>query len=563
MTNERPDTSSDELDKLREARANLNRAVKLLKNAGISQRAIAGGAGYSDGYVTQLLSDKYAIDKVTPAAVGRLVKSVHSRARGARAGLGVDDARELDRLLIALSTGFVQTTAAVYGMSGEPLDEREAVQFQRSPVDTSLLEHLSDHASYTVVQVSGAPGQGKTWALANLARDAAVTHEIVRFDFGLHVEAADLEREPYLQVGRNLRVAQQRALRTIMQALDLPGLDIEAPAPRQTVEAIAEHLGGVSPERVEPALSSLRRRLVPDRIRNGVTRLGSSAYADAIEPRTDGDKFDESYGVDFLAEDLCLLWALSDIAALVESAADSPVREQRRKLLVLVDDPDLYGDAGPLVAMLRGIAALTQHYPECRAVMVVVALLVGSPPDASKSSTVRAWYALEPFTRDDVRAMVKELRSHGWFRSAPFAEEDQRERLISAAERLAALNRRATCLYLDHCHRMELILEPEAYLDDSIDGDRRVPRWIDSWANHAARTVGFMPEPLATHIREWIATDAAARPIPGTPLDAFLTAYGLVPEAVGKGPHPLIQHRVRARAAEVLASGEADLVKSS
>lgn len=534
--------SDPSIDRRAESRLELDRLIKLLKQAGIAQNSIARGAGYSAGYLTQLLGEKYSVEKLGPSTLARLVRSASRHARTARAVLGPEDALEMDRLLAALSVAYASASVEVYGMDGEILDHREAAQYQSTEADRRLLEDINSHESYGVVQVSGAPGQGKSWTLANLARDAATTHEVVWVDFERLEREPDRERPAHLQMGRDLRRAQLRIFWALERILELPDGDIGDPA--AVVSVIGEklkRLQGVTDERVVATIAGLRRLIDRERLAGFPRKANTRRYIDSIP---DVDAPDEppyaEYSEDDLAEDLCLLWCLADANALVEAVSDGPAIHQPRKLLVLVDSPDRRSEISALLQLLRTIASLTKTYPECRRVLVVISKTQSGARSATSSSTVRRWYPLEPFTRDDLRRMIQVLSEDGWFRGMAQWSDDVRDVLVDRCESLCGLNRRASCMYLDQCHRASSVIEVAQYLGSDEDADDRVPKWIEAWAqrvvhaleiNQASHGAVASPEEMRT----WLMDGGPAVAPADETLLSFLESFGVVVDAVDHG----------------------------
>ncbi len=515
-----------------DARRDLAAVIKLLRRAYISQNGVARDAGYSAGYVTQLLSDKYPIERLTDATISRLVKSVNGRARSARGVLRPDEVEELDRLLERLTSTYVRAMAEVYGMSGGRLDEREAAQYRDSEVDRVLRETIDRHGSYGFVSVTGAPGTGKTWALANLARDATMTHEVVWADFeGLERED-DSSRPAHLQVGRELRLAQQNYYSVLEHALGLPpdlrtatGERLSAAAVTDAVDAGLRSLDGVSPKRVEATSASLARRLDDRRLAGLASQGTTRRYLDEVR-----DTLDVEYGERQLGDDLALLWALADAATLTESSA---AHAEPRKLLVLVDSPDLNGDIASLIQMLRTVATLRRFCPECRNVLVVLGktVRVRASPLRKSTSTMVNLGVVTPFSSDDVRALLAVLREHGWFRDEAFDDERARESLVENCRVLCGFNRRVSCMYLEHCHRMSRLIAPPEYLAASGAANDQLRRWIDAWAQRAVLALAPRPE-LRELVRDWL-DDLPQDALDETALRELADDFGLIVDADG------------------------------
>ncbi len=494
---------SDEAELSRQqARVDLDRVVKLLRQAGVTQSTIAKSAGYTPGYLTQLLGEKYSAEKLGPSTISRLVKAASVYARSARSSLGLEDTQELDRLLSSLTTAYVATLAEVYGMDGEVLDHREAAQYQTTKVDLRLLQDITQHESYGVVQVSGAPGQGKTWTLANLARDAATTHDVVWVDFERLERKDDLQRPAHPQMGRDIRRAQQRYYWLIERAFALPVVesagDESGPSPADDranaatiidpIEECLKRIEGVTDTRIAPAIKGLRRLLGRNHLlwlpRRGESQKYLDEVPDGLAILDEARKHHpEEYTEDDLAEDLCLLWCLADVAALTAALDGNPALHQPRKLLVLVDSPDRQSEIAPLLQILRTIATLVHFNPECRNVLIAVSKTESGTRSAKDSSTVRRWYSLEPFTPKDIRQIIAVLSQHGWFRDLSLSgDQPYDEQLIKRCDRLCGLNRRASCMYLDQCNSASKIIEIEQYLGTGEDADDRMPMWIEAWA---------------------------------------------------------------------------------
>jgi hypothetical protein len=529
------------------ARADLNATIKLLKRGGVSQNAIARSAGYSPGYVTQLLSDKYPVERLVPSAISRLVKSANSFAR--RSALGPEDARELERLLAGLSATYVATLPEVYGMDGDMLDHREAAQFQETEAGRRLREDVvHGHNSYSVVQVSGAPGQGKTWTLANLAREAAATHEVVWVDFERLALEDDRDRAPEVQMGRDVRRAQQRYYRVLERVFDLrdvvsAGQDVEPGAVVDRVEQGLRRIDGVTGERTADVVAGLRRLLDRERLAGLPRRGRAGRHLEA----TGDDPADQAvatgvaeYTEDDLAEDLGLLWCLADAAALADAAPDSREVTEARKLLVLVDSPDRRSEIASLLQTLRSIATILSFNPECHRVLIVVSKTESGARAATLSSVVRRWYPLESFTREDVRRMIGILTEHGWFRDGAVATPEAHERLIEQCDDLCGFNRRASCMYLDQCHSASRVIPIEEYLGSGEDADERVPKWVEAWAQRVlfalvARKrrdrrdeVLDNAEPLIVVAQRWLSAPGPVLPPANPVLLSFAKAFGLV-----------------------------------
>jgi transcriptional regulator with XRE-family HTH domain len=484
-----------------EARESLNQVVRLLKKAGVSQNELARSAGYSPGYITQLLSDKYPIEKLSPAAIASLVTSAYGHARTVRR-LSVEDARELEGLLSVLATNFSAARLDVFGMDGEFLD-RDVVNYMNSDLDERLAEDINEHAGYGFVQVVGSPGQGKTWALAHLDLRARLSHEVCWVDFERLGLANELKTPPHAFVGAELRRLHQRYFRALDNELRRHGQATEVGAVRERLTGALASVEGDSPQlarRRAAVVDALERVL--DGIRaEALRRPGAVLAGEALKEVIDladryvNDVDPNRYIADDLAEDLSLLVVLVDAVDLLspesEDATPSP---EPRKLLVLIDAADRSMDPSQLTQTLRELKTLVRFNPELRRVLVIVSKTIDSVPHsaANSSSSTRSWYSARSFTDEDVEELMGRLRDHGWFRAAQLTEE--KEELLKLCELLSQFNRRATCLYLDHTHSAQRLIGIDEYLGDGRSADIRIRRWIERWAQHVTRDLNTLVE---------------------------------------------------------------------
>jgi len=559
----------------------LNRVVKLLKRAGVSQTELARSAGYSPGYVTQLLSDKYPIEKLSPAAIASLITSAYGHARTVRR-LSAEDARELGILLDELATGFSAARPEVFGMDGESLD-REAANYMNSDLDQRLAEDVEQHAGYGFVQVVGSPGQGKTWALAHLELRAKLSHEVCWVDFERLESADELGIPPHAFVGTELRRLHQRYFRTLEILLRRHGRDHDSGSVQ---ERLALALRGVVAE--HPQLAE-RQAMVADIVERVLDDLRAAAlhrpgavlagaelrevieladrYVDDVDPNR--------YIADDLADDLGLLVALVDAIALLDLNSGEATHEREpRKLLILIDAADRNQDPSHLTQLLRELKVLSRFNPELRRVLVIVSKTIASVSSSAtkSSSTTRRWYPAEPFTGEDVLELIARLRDHGWFRDPQLAGDG--EELLKRCELLSQFNRRATCLYLDHLQSAQRLIDIDEYLGDRRGADTRARRWVERWAQHIVRDLNTLIErsacdPQDQFTREvvlqwcrWV-SEERFRKVDHLPLeefqsdvlaDEFCMRYGLLVD----GEVRYLQRRVAARVDELTSSRGVD-----
>lgn len=136
----------------------MRRLLKLIKASGVSQNKVAEAAGYSHGYLTQLLSDRYPANKLTPHAMGRigggLMAAIVSRPPSEA------NAAEFRKLLAAL-----HEVAPLPAYPPPPNGVLEA-QSPRLSRDASRVLQDWGHGSYAMV-LYGPAGCGKTTSVVD------------------------------------------------------------------------------------------------------------------------------------------------------------------------------------------------------------------------------------------------------------------------------------------------------------------------------------------------------------------------------------------------------------
>lgn len=181
--------SATERKELAEAHKLLRECAQVLKQAGVSQNAIARRAKYSSGYMPQLLKDDSSPEKLTRTSIARLATGIELLARDSGARLTEAERLRLRRNLEALKARYGTVRHEVV-RPGQPL-KRSAINYVHRSIDGLLSEDLVQHNAFMVDGVMGPPFCGKTWALENLAFSAADTHEVFYVDLSVRTDGSE------------------------------------------------------------------------------------------------------------------------------------------------------------------------------------------------------------------------------------------------------------------------------------------------------------------------------------------------------------------------------------
>jgi transcriptional regulator with XRE-family HTH domain len=185
----RRSVSATERKELAEAHKLLRECAQVLKQAGVSQNAIARRAKYSSGYMPQLLRDDSSPEKLTRTSIARLATGIELLARDSSSRLTEAERLRLRRHLEALKARYGTVRHEVI-RPGQPL-KRSAINYVHRSIDGLLSEDLVQHDAFMVDGVMGPPFSGKTWALENLAFSAADTHEVFYVDLSARTDGSE------------------------------------------------------------------------------------------------------------------------------------------------------------------------------------------------------------------------------------------------------------------------------------------------------------------------------------------------------------------------------------